>query len=122
AAARLESSKAFAKDFMQRHAIPTADYVVAHSLDEALSAVRSGRFGLATAPVVVKADGLAAGKGVIVARSCAEAESAIAELLSGGKVAQEAAKHILIEEALEGREVSVLLFADGQDYALMPAA
>ncbi|MDQ1638632.1 MAG: phosphoribosylamine---glycine ligase [Pyrinomonadaceae bacterium] len=122
AAARLESSKAFAKDFMQRHAIPTADYVVAHSSDEALSAVRSDRFGDTNAAVVVKADGLAAGKGVIVARSRAEAESAIAELLSGSVVAQEAANQILIEEALEGREVSVLLFADGHDYALMPAA
>ncbi len=122
AAARLESSKAFAKDFMQRHAIPTADYVVAHSRDEAFSVVRSGRFGEASAPVVVKADGLAAGKGVIVARSRAEAERAIAELLSGGVIAKEAAKQILIEEALEGREVSVLLFADGEDYALMPAA
>lgn len=122
AAARLESSKAFAKNFMQRHAIPTADYVVAHSRDEALSAVRSGRFGSANAPGVVKADGLAAGKGVIVARSRAEAESAIAELLSGTVVAPEAANQILIEEALAGTEVSVLLFADGQDYALMPAA
>jgi phosphoribosylamine--glycine ligase len=122
AAARLESSKAFAKDFMQRHAIPTADYLVAHSSDEALSAVRSDRFGDTNAPVVVKANGLAAGKGVIVARSRAEAESAIAELLSGNVVAQEAANQILIEEALEGREVSVLLFADGHDYALMPAA
>jgi phosphoribosylamine--glycine ligase len=122
AAARLESSKAFAKDFMQRHAIPTADYVVAHSRDEALRAVRSGRFGSADAPVVIKADGLAAGKGVIVARSCAEAESGIAELLSGTVVAPEAANQILIEAALVGREVSVLLFADGEDYALMPAA
>lgn len=122
AAARLESSKAFAKDFMQRHAIPTADYVVANSGDEALTAVQSGRFGSANAPVVVKADGLAAGKGVIVAQSRAEAERAVSELLSGGLVAQQAANQILIEEALEGREVSVLLFTDGRDYALMPAA
>lgn len=122
AAARLESSKAFAKDFMRRHAIPAADYVVAHSGDEAVLAVRSGRFGSANAPVVVKADGLAAGKGVVVAQSHAEAELAIAELLRGGLVAREAARHILIEEALEGREVSILLFADGPDYALMPAA
>jgi phosphoribosylamine--glycine ligase len=72
--------------------------------------------------VVCKADGLAAGKGVIVARSRGEAESAIAELLRGSVVAPEAANQILIEEALLGTEVSVLLFADGQDYALMPAA
>jgi phosphoribosylamine--glycine ligase len=122
AAARLESSKAFAKDFMRRHAIPTADYVNANSGDEALQAVRGGRFGDANAPIVVKADGLAAGKGVIVAESRAEAERAIAELLGGSLVAQRAANQIVIEEALEGREVSVLLFADGKDYALMPAA
>jgi phosphoribosylamine---glycine ligase len=122
AAARLESSKAFAKDFMRRHAISTADYMNANSGDEALQAVRGGRFGDANAPIVVKADGLAAGKGVIVAESRAEAERAIAELLSGGVVARQAANQIVIEEALEGREVSVLLFADGKDYALMPAA
>jgi phosphoribosylamine--glycine ligase len=122
AAARLESSKAFAKDFMRRHAIPTADYVNANSGDEALQAVRGGRFGDANAPIVVKADGLAAGKGVIVAESRIEAERAIAELLSGGVVARQAANQIVIEEALEGREVSILLFADGKDYALMPAA
>jgi phosphoribosylamine--glycine ligase len=122
AATRLESSKAFAKDFMKRHAIPTADYVVVNSGEEALTALRSGRFGSANAPVVVKADGLAAGKGVVVARSLAEAEGAVAELLSGSLVAQQATSQILIEEALEGREVSVLLFADGEDFALMPAA
>jgi len=122
AAARLESSKAFAKNFMRRHAIPTADYLIANSCDEALQAVRSGRFGDALTPVVVKADGLAAGKGVIVAPSRAEAERAIAELLSGSLITQAAASHVIIEEALEGREVSILLFAHGSDYALMPAA
>lgn len=122
AAARLESSKAFAKDFMRCHAIPTADYVIANSGEEALRAVRSGRFGDEKSPIVVKADGLAAGKGVIVARSRAEAEGAVVELLTGALVAKESASHILIEEALEGREVSILLFADGRDYALMPAA
>ena len=122
AAARLESSKAFAKDFMRRHAIPTADYVIANSRVEALQALRSGRFGNADGPIVVKADGLAAGKGVIVAQSRAEAEHAIAELLDGTVVAPAAAGQILIEEALEGSEVSVLLFADGADFALMPAA
>jgi len=122
AAARLESSKAFAKDFMRRHAMPTADYVIANSRVEALQALRSGRFGNADGPIVVKADGLAAGKGVIVAQSRAEAEHAIAELLDGTVVAPAAAGQILIEEALEGSEVSVLLFADGADFALMPAA
>jgi len=122
AAARLEASKAFAKDFMRRHTIPTADYVIANSSKEALRAVRSGRFGDEHAPLVVKADGLAAGKGVVVAQSRAEAQQAIAELLRGTLVAKEAASQILVEEALEGREVSVLLFVDGTDFALMPAA
>jgi phosphoribosylamine--glycine ligase len=122
AAARLEASKAFAKDFMRRHKIPTAEYSIAHSVDEALKTLRSGAFGPPNSPVVVKADGLAAGKGVVVAPSRAAAETAINELASGTLVAHEAAKQIVIEEALEGREVSVLLFADGHDYALMPPA
>jgi phosphoribosylamine---glycine ligase len=122
AASRLEASKSFAKDFMRRHKIPTAEYCVANSADEALDALRSGRFGTADSPVVVKADGLAAGKGVIVASSHKEAERAIADLATGTLVAAEATKQLLIEEALEGREVSVLLFADGRNYVLMPPA
>lgn len=122
AASRLESSKVFAKDFMLRHSIPTADYFAASSPGEALSALRSGRFGPPESPVVVKADGLAAGKGVVVAASREEAERAVMELTSGAIVSSEAAKQILIEEALQGGEVSVLLFADGRDYALMPPA
>lgn len=122
AASRLESSKSFAKDFMRRHGIPTAEYSVASSAGEALEALRSGKFGAPDSPVVVKADGLAAGKGVVVAASRADAERAVAELASGELVAPEAAKLILIEEALQGREVSILLFADGHNYALMPPA
>lgn len=122
AAARLESSKVFAKDFMRRHQIPTADYAAANSAAEALAALRSGRFGGPESPVVVKADGLAAGKGVVVARSRREAEGAIEELTSGVLVSSSASKQILLEEALEGREVSVLLFSDGDGYALMPPA
>lgn len=122
AAARLESSKAFAKDFMRRHKIPTAEYVVASSTDDALAALRSGKFGPAESPVVVKADGLAAGKGVVVAACRKDAEAAVVALASGSLVAAEAANQLLIEEALEGREVSILLFADGRDYALMPPA
>jgi phosphoribosylamine--glycine ligase len=122
AASRLESSKAFAKDFMRRHRIPTANYHVAHSAAEALEILGSGKFGAPDAPVVVKADGLAAGKGVVVAGSRKEAEIAVTDLAAGAIVPAEAAKQILLEEALEGREVSVLLFADGRDYALMPAA
>lgn len=122
AASRLESSKSFAKDFMRRHKIPTADYCIANSADEAVIALRSGKFGPPDAAVVVKADGLAAGKGVVVAPSRADAEEAVAQLAGGTLVAPDAAKQIVLEEALEGREVSILLFADGRDYALMPAA
>ncbi|HEV2884897.1 MAG TPA: phosphoribosylamine--glycine ligase [Pyrinomonadaceae bacterium] len=122
AASRLESSKAFAKAFMSRHQIPTAEYSIASSASEAIETLRSGRFGPGDAPVVVKADGLAAGKGVVVATSRAEAEKAVAEITGGSLVAREASLQIVLEEALQGREVSVLLFADGNDYALMPPA
>src|SRR4030095_15379282 len=120
AASRLESSKAFAKDFMDRHGIPTGHYAIANSAAEAFEALGSGAFGPPESSVVIKADGLAAGKGVIVAPSRADAETAVKELTSGALVAAEAARQIVIEEALEGREVSILLFADGHNYALMP--
>lgn len=122
AASRLESSKGFAKDFMRRHQIPTADYFIARSEAEALESLRSGRFGSADSAVVVKADGLAAGKGVIVAPSHMAAEQAVAALRGGALVSPDAVTQIVIEEALQGREVSVLLFSDGRDYALMPPA
>src|SRR5882724_884212 len=109
-AARLESSKAFAKDFMRRHEIPTARYQIASSADEAIAILQSGEFGDETASVVVKADGLAAGKGVFVAPSRAEGIRAVNEL-RGGAVGSEAARRIVIEEVLYGREVSLLLFA-----------
>ena len=122
AATRLESSKAFAKDFMLRHRIPTARYRVAESAAEALGVLRGGEFGGSDASVVVKADGLAAGKGVVVARSRAEAERAVVELMEGGRVGSEAAGRVVIEEALAGREASLLLWTDGRDYKLMPPA
>src|SRR5215213_6170291 len=122
AAARLESSKSFAKDFMLRHRIPTARYRVAESAAEALGVLRGGEFGAADAAVVVKADGLAAGKGVVVARSRAEAERAVVEMMEGGRVGSEAAARLVIEEALAGREASLLLWTDGRDYRLMPPA
>jgi phosphoribosylamine---glycine ligase len=121
AAARLESSKAFAKDFMRRHQIPTARYRIASSTDEALGILGSGEFGGEASPVVVKADGLAAGKGVIVAASRSEAIKAVEDLV-GGAVNADAARRIIIEEALAGREVSLLLFSDGKDFRLMPAS
>jgi phosphoribosylamine---glycine ligase len=121
-AAQLEASKAFAKDFMARHSIPTAHYRVTDSAPEALEILRRGEFGAEDSPVVIKADGLAAGKGVVVARSRREAEGAINDLMVAGAVGAEAARRLVIEEALVGREASLLLFADGRDYVLMPAA
>lgn len=121
-AARLESSKAFAKDFMARHRIPTAAYRVAASVAEARTFLSSGEFGPEDRPVVIKADGLAAGKGVVVAASHAEARQAIDDLMVSNIAGAEAATRIVIEEALSGPEVSLLLFADGRDFVLMPAA
>jgi phosphoribosylamine--glycine ligase len=121
-AARLESSKSFAKHFMLRHGIPTASCDIVNSPAEALESLCSGKFGPPDAGVVVKADGLAAGKGVMVAPSRRAAEQAVTDLTSGGVIAPEASSQLLIEELLFGREVSILLFADGLDYAVMPAA
>jgi phosphoribosylamine--glycine ligase len=109
AAARLESSKAFAKAFMARHAIPTARFHTALSLDDALRVIRGGAFGF---PVVVKADGLAAGKGVIIATDLAEAEGAAAAIMSGGKFGA-AGERLVIEECLRGMEVSFFAVSDG---------
>jgi phosphoribosylamine--glycine ligase len=122
AASRLEASKALAKDFMARQRIPTARYRVANSHQEALTFLHSGEFGSSESPVVVKADGLAAGKGVIMASSRVDAERAVQELMTGDLVGPDAARKIVLEEVLEGIEASVLLFADGRDYALMPPA
>src|SRR5882672_5793148 len=120
-AAQLESSKAFAKDFMHRHSIPTARYRIASSAGQAIKILQSDEFGGQSAQVVVKADGLAAGKGVIVANSRPEAIKAVEDLVGGG-VSSEATRRIVIEEALTGREVSLLLFSDGKDFRLMPAS
>ena len=121
-AARLESSKAFAKDFMLRHGVPTARHRVASSVNEALEVLRGGEFGGEDSPIVVKADGLAAGKGVVVARTRAEAEEAVVSMMEGGRVGADAAGRIVIEEALAGPEASLLLWTDGRDYRLMPPA
>lgn len=122
AAARLEGSKIFAKEFMARHGVPTAAFRTAESPADAVAHLKSGEFGSVESPVVIKADGLAAGKGVVVATNRAEAERAIEDLMVHHAAGKEAAQRIVIEEALAGREASVLLFADGRDYALMPAA
>ena len=122
AVARLEGSKIFAKDFMAQHRIPTAHYRVADGAEEAIECLRSGQFGTGETPVVIKADGLAAGKGVVVAKNMTEAEKAIEDLMVHHVAGREAAERVVIEEALRGREASLLVFADGRDYALMPAA
>ena len=118
AAARLEGSKVFAKEFMTRHNIPTARHRVADNVQDAMEAVTGAHFGF---PVVVKADGLAAGKGVIIAEDEAQARRAIEDLLVGRKLG-EAGARIVIEECLAGRELSYLVFSDGKDYAPMPVA
>jgi len=107
---------------MARHGIPTAVYRVADSPQQAIEFLRSGEFGGADAPVVIKADGLAAGKGVVVAATRAEAEKAVDDLMVQHVAGAGAAERLVIEEALSGTEASLLLFSDGREYALMPAA
>ncbi len=107
-AARLEGSKAFCKDFLARHHIPTGDYHTFTELEPAIAYIR--RMG---APVVVKADGLAAGKGVIIAESQTEAIAAVEGMLSG-KEFGEAGKKVIIEERLEGEEASFIAVVDGE--------
>ena len=107
-AAQLEGSKAFAKDFLARHRIPTAHYAVFTDTDAALAHVRSQG-----APIVIKADGLAAGKGVVVAMTLDEAEAAIVDMLSGNAFGQ-AGSRVVIEEFLEGEEASFISIVDGR--------
>ena len=116
AAARLESSKSFAKEFLQRHHIPTAPFAICDSIDQ----VRSG-LGHFHSPVVVKADGLAAGKGVVIAKTKEEAAGVAAEMLSG-KMLGEAGHRVVLEECLEGDELSFLVISDGEHVAPLVAA
>src|SRR3954470_15565696 len=116
AAARLESSKSFAKEFLQRHHIPTAPFAICDSIEQVRSAL--GHFHV---PVVVKADGLAAGKGVVIAKSKEEAASVAAEMLSG-KMVGEAGSRVVLEECLKGDELSFLVFSDGERVAPLIAA
>lgn len=118
AAARLEGSKVFAKEFMQRHRIPTARFCIVDNPGDANEVVKSGQFGH---PVVIKADGLAAGKGVILAQDEAEARSAINELMVELRLGS-AGNRLVIEECLAGREASYMVFSDGVNYAAMPVA
>jgi phosphoribosylamine--glycine ligase len=108
AAARLEGSKSFAKDFMARHGIPTAAYGKFTDVDEAVAFIREKG-----APIVVKADGLAAGKGVIVAESLDQAEEAVRDMLSGNAFG-EAGCRVVIEDFLEGEEASFIVMVDGE--------
>ncbi len=110
AAAELECSKIFAKEFMSRHGIPTARYRVCDSADAARAAVTSGELGF---PVVVKADGLAAGKGVVVARDRDEAERAIASMMDDRQFGDAGAR-VVLEECLTGPEVSFFALCDGR--------
>ncbi len=116
AAAQLESSKAFAKRFMQRHAIPTAHFAACSTVAEAREAL-----GLFEGPVVVKADGLHAGKGVLICASHAEAEAAIAGLFDGTLLGSRA-ESVVLEEFLEGEEISFLVVSDGRHVAPLPPA
>ena len=108
AAAQLEGSKAYAKDFLARHRIPTAFYSVFTQVEPALAYVRDKG-----APIVVKADGLAAGKGVIVAMTLAEAEDAVRDMLSGNAFG-EAGARVVVEEFLDGEEASFISMVDGR--------
>ncbi|PXV57095.1 phosphoribosylamine--glycine ligase [Dyella jiangningensis] len=107
-AAQLEGSKAFAKDFLLRHNIPTARYAVFTELNPALAYVRQHG-----APIVIKADGLAAGKGVVVALTLADAEQALHDML-GAHQFGDASARVVIEEFLDGEEASYIVMSDGQ--------
>ena len=116
AAAQLEGSKVFAKDLMKKYNIPTAAYGVFHNVDKAKEFIdQTG------APIVVKADGLAAGKGVVVAMTIEEANAAVEDMLSGNRFG-EAGSTVVIEEFMEGEEASLLAFVDGKTVVPMIAS
>ncbi|WP_241581962.1 phosphoribosylamine--glycine ligase [Rosenbergiella nectarea] len=108
AAAQLEGSKSFTKDFLERHQIPTADYQNFTDIEPALAYLQEQG-----APIVIKADGLAAGKGVIVAMTLEEAEAAVKDMLAGNAFG-DAGHRIVIEEFLEGEEASFIVMVDGE--------
>ncbi|WP_106768897.1 phosphoribosylamine--glycine ligase [Paenibacillus faecalis] len=115
-AAEIEGSKTFMKDLLQKYGIPTAAYQKFENYDEALAYLREQK-----APIVIKADGLAAGKGVTVARTMEEAEEALYSMMQS-KVFGEAGSRVVIEEFLEGQEMSILSFVDGEVVKPMSAA
>ena len=116
AAAQLEGSKVFAKDLMKKYNIPTAAYGVFHNVEEAKAFIAT-----TGAPIVVKADGLAAGKGVVVAMTIDEANAAVEDMLSGNRFG-EASSTVVIEEFMEGEEASLLAFVDGKTVVPMIAS
>ena len=115
-AARLEGSKVYMKNFLAKYNIPTARYIETDSIEDAFKFIDT----LPT-PVVVKADGLCAGKGVIIATTHDEAKVAVSEMLSG-KSFGDAGKKVIVEEFLDGYELSMFAICDGKDYILLPAA
>ena len=116
AAARLEGSKIFMKNFLSRYAIPTARYIETDTIERANDFIDTLEL-----PVVVKADGLCAGKGVIIAQSKEEAKDAVADMLSG-KSFGDAGKSVVVEAFLDGYELSVFVICDGENYKILPAA
>jgi len=115
-AAQLEGSKVYMKNFLAKYNIPTARYIESDSIEELFKFTMT-----LTAPIVVKADGLCGGKGVIIAQSHDEAKKAISEMLSG-KSFGDAGKKVIVEEFLDGYELSMFAVCDGKDYILLPAA
>ena len=115
-AAQLEGSKIFMKNFLARHNVPTAKYIETDSLEEAYKFIMT-----LEAPIVVKADGLCGGKGVIIAGNHNEAKKAAGEMLSGNSFG-DAGTSIVVEEFLDGYELSVFAICDGEDYVVLPAA
>jgi phosphoribosylamine--glycine ligase len=115
-AAQLEGSKVYMKNFLAKYDIPTARYIETSSIEDAFKFADK-----LTAPIVVKADGLCGGKGVIIAQNHDEAKIAISEMLSG-KSFGEAGKKVIVEEFLDGYELSMFAVCDGEDYILLPAA
>ena len=114
--ARLEASKIFTKKILLKHRIPTAPAAFFNAIEPALAYLRTR-----SVPIVVKADGLAAGKGVVVAQSLAEAEAAVREMLAGDKFGA-AGRQLLIEDCLFGEETSILVVVSGLDYVILPTS
>lgn len=115
-AAQMEASKIFSKNLMRKYGIPTAKCEIFTEMDKALAYLDTQE-----APIVVKADGLALGKGVVVASTIEEAKNAVIEMMEGGKFGRSGAR-VLIEECMVGREVTVLCFCDGKTIRPMPAS